>query len=481
MLFNKKKDASAGRGISVVELVASHDQLKAIAFGLQWRSVATGGGRDAAIKLVRGVKATHFIYRGQQIGYGAIPGKAASLPPSIYPAALVAAKYHPGDSLYVVQVDQKGDAFWIALIRNGSPTSTDRFIEGIDAAEALALAREIAEPLIEDGVKLSIFTNIERNGIDGARPTSPEDLLDAALIEGDRIQLLPKLKLSIPAPVLAVVGIAVLLLVAQKGYGVLQERERAKIAASNQVFDEDPTVAWTRSIDLWRSSVTGPNSQGLAPVRASMAEVPLEWDGWILSRSSCTKGSPSSLQVDPATGVAISVAAPGISWSCNAIYARTPGGILTRDMVQRVPKKWRASFTPLNQMQMSWSVDSAMEPMVIENLPKVMHHNIETVSRLQTFLPALAQDPSLIFSPVDIKAPVTTAGTPFPEDVRTAGLVQASLVIRAPLRSIDALVAAGIDASWDSLTINYAPQGSQPTINSSVITADITGVLYAKN
>lgn len=488
MLFKKKSTSARGapKAKSAVELITDNGGNKALVFGITWRSVATAGGRDAAAKIARSERATHFTYRGSQIGFGIIPGKAKDLPPALYPAAMLAAKQHAGDSIYVLRVyDDEGEStaggsYWIALIRNGLPTSTDRFIEGIDDAEALAMAREIVHPLISDDIKIGFYTNIERSGVDGAKLSSVEDLLDIAIIDEDRLQLVPRGGITIPKPVLGVIALAVVFLVGQRLYAMYDESERAKLAAQNAVVEEDPTVAWDRVINNWHASVSGPNARGLDAVRASMSDLPAKWDGWMLSRSACAV-SPSVPAPAGADGAPAVAQSSSVVWSCTAGYERQQIGKLTRDMVNQIPERWRVSFTPLNQMQLSWEVKVDKDPMSIGALPKQAHHNIETVSKLQQFSPAMSTAATFMFRPVDIAAPVSTTGAIFPPDSRTEGLTQADLQLRGPMRSIDALLNAGIDATWTSITLVYSPAASQADIRSSVITAEATGVLYAKN
>jgi hypothetical protein len=476
MLFNKKADSQASDSKSSrVELLTSSDGLKAIAFGLSWRSVATGGGKEAAEKLVRRGRASHWIYRGQQIGFGVIAGKPADLPLSIYPASLVAAKHFAGDSVYVVQIDGDGQqedstgAYWICLIRNGSPTSTDRFVEGIDDAQALALARQVAAPLLDDGVSLTFFSNVEHSGIEDVRFISVEDLLDAGFLDEDKLHPVPKAPLSIPKPVLGVVGVALALLVGKKALDFWDERKRASLAESNMVVEEDPVVAWTRSIDQWAKAVSGPNPDGLVAVRTSLAQVPVRWDGWILQRSQCNRQPSDAALADKLV----------TNWSCSAHYVRSKAGILARELAPRVPSHWKVTFIPIDQMKLVWSVEAPRDQLDIGRLPRVEHHNIETVSALQAFLPALSDVAPFTFSPVKVPAPMTSAGVPFPADDRVMGLVEAPIAVRGPLRSVDALLHARLDVAWDSLTMTYAPATPEVTINVSAITAEVTGVLYA--
>jgi hypothetical protein len=500
MLFKKKLGKQDAKISSIVDLVADHSGTKAIVFGLQWRSVATTGGLESAEKMARAAKATHYVYRGQQIGFGTIPGKVKDLPVHIYPASLLAAKQHVGDSLYIVRIDDAG-SYWIALIRNGSPTSTDRFVTGLDDAGALAMARGIFEPLEADNIKLGIFTNIERSGIDGARLTSVEELLSVAIMEDDRLQVVPRGGFKVPKPVLGVVAFAILFLVFQRGYGVWEDAQRAKLAAKNAVVDEDPVVAWNRAIANWSNSVTGHNPVGLTSVRDSMADLPIKWDGWILIRSNCLKqntapaatpdaatpdaATPDAATPDAATPDAATSATPPTPqtlWSCSASYERQKGGSLTREMNTKVPDRWKVTFTPLDSMQLTWEVLTNRDAMVIEELPKKEHHTIETVSKLQRLSPSLAGGVSFTFAPVDIPAPVSqTSGAAFPVDQRVVGISSANLIARGPLRSIDALINAGLDVAWNSIALTYTPSGSQANIQSSVIAAEAVGVMYAKN
>lgn len=479
MLFKKKSDGRKGASkASAAELIAHHSGGKAIVLGLQWRSVATAGGRETAAKIARSARASHYIFRGAQIGYAQIAGKAKDLPPQLYPAALLAAKQHAGDSLYVVRIDT--GAYWLALIRNGSPTSTDRFVDGLDDAGALALAREIFVPLQNDGINISVFTNIDRSGIDGVRLTSSEELLDLAMMDEDQLQLVPSASLKIPKPVLGVIALAVVFMLGQRVYSMWEEAGRARLAAQNAVVEEDPVVAWDRAFNNWRQGVSGHSSGGLIVARASMADLPARWDGWILSRSNCTQAAAAVANVGADPEAASSASAPSVIWSCSADYERSNTGIFTRDLASKVPDRWKVSFTPLNQMRLTWDVASPRAEMVVGTLPTKDHHHIETVSKLQKLAPTLSQAPSFSFAPIEIPAPVSSSGVAFAPDDRFGGISSAELSVRGPLRSIDALINSGVEAAWTSLTLAYLPNGGEASINSSVITAEAVGVMYAK-
>lgn len=467
MLFKKKTEGRKGASKkTAAELIAHHSGAKAIVLGLQWRSVATTGGNEAATKIARSARASHFIFRGQQIGYGHIPGKVKDLPPQLYPAALLAAKQHAGDGVYILRID--AGAYWLALIRNGSPTSTDRFVDGIDDVGALALAREIIDPLLKDGIKIAVFTNIERSGFDDVRLASSEDLLDLAMMDEDQLQAVPAISIKIPKPVLVVLALVLLYLLGQRGYSMWQAAERSRAAAQNAVVEQDLTLEWGRAIDTWRQSVSGHGSTGLAMARDSMADLPAQWDGWTLLRSNCTQAPGSS------------ASAGSLTWSCSAEYERGNQGILTREIAPRIPARWTVVFTPLNKMRLTWSVVTPRIDMVLDSLPTRDHHHIETVSKLQKIAPALSQLPAFTFAAINIPAPVSASGVVAPPDERVAGLASAALNVKGPLRSIDALINSGLEASWTALTLAYVPTAGDASIKTSIITAEAVGVLYAK-
>jgi hypothetical protein len=468
MLFKKKSSSSQPKK-TAVEFIASETGEKALAFGLQWRSVVTTGGRDAAMKMARSARSTHYIYRGQQAGFGTLPGRANERPPVIYPASVVAARHYAGDSIFAV--DLGNGCYWLAFTRNGSPTSTDRFYRDIDDALALSMLREQISLLEAEGARITVYTNIDNSGLEETSPISIEELMDAAVIDEERLIAISAISISIPKPVLVVLAIAVLGIAAQKGYGYYKAQQRAKLAKANAVVDEDPTVAWERSIEVWKAKVSGHNARTLEPVRASIAILPAEWDGWVLKNVNCT--APA---LDPAA-----FAVTSLNWTCGAGYERNQTGILTREMKPRVPANWTVAFSPLNLMSISWTVSAERSPMSIEALPNVEYHKVETVSRLQALAPAFTQVPAFTFAPVEITPPVSASGKPYPSDPRAEGIASAQLKISGPMRSIDALLAVKPDVSWQSISMNYASDSNDPALRSSSFLVEVNGVMYAKN
>lgn len=465
--FNKK----AGNKRKPIELAFDKLDKTALAFGLQWRSIVTSDARRAGIAIARAQGATHVLFRGQQVGFGIIDAKAnpqLSSGAVVYPAALVVARQYGGDAIFVLNVS-KGD-YWIALIRNGSPTSSDSVLLNSNDSEAIAEAKNLLTSVAGDDARVIVYTNIQDHGLPGTvRNASLEDILLAATHDDDRISVMPKAGTSIPKPVLVVLCIGTIALAGQQGYKSWEAKQRASLAAQNRVQHEDPAVTWARVIEAWEATKAAPNSGGLLAARESMGRLPVLWNGWTLTAAKCAASPLSS---------------PAIvrTWSCSAMYERaSAGGKVNREMVSLVPKDWIVSFLPLKGMQLSWSFEQPIIALKIAGLKPTSFHSIETTSRFQAIAPAFSQDVKFAFVPVSIPAPKAEDGTALPPDPVASALRESVLSMRGPLRTIDALIDRDIPADWDSLGITFAVNSSIQSVSSSSISAEVTGVIYAKD
>lgn len=467
----KPKNKASGDG-KTVELTFDHNEKNALAYGLQWRSLVTSNARATGLKMAKSAGATHFLFRGQQIGFGVVDTKYnmhLSGGTAIFPAAQVAARMFGGDGLFVLRVAE--GEYWLALIRNGSPTSSDTFLSNSNDHDALALARVLGNDIADEKAAIVVYTNLENHGMPGmVRVTSVEDILIGASNNEDRLQAMPKAGLSIPKPVLIVAGIGIALMAGKQGLDWWANKKRMELAALNRVTKEDPAVSWARAIAAWEATQLSPNVDGLVMARDSLGLLPVFLDGWVLGVSSCT-----AAPLEPAAKVR--------PWSCSASYDRVNSSSkYNRDMAQAFPKSWSVVFTPLRTMQVSWSLEQAVTPLVIANLKPTAYHNVETSSVFQSLLPALASDMSFAFVPVTIAPPLDAEGQPVPPppDGVASSLRQAVISLKSPLRSIDFITEKNIPADWASITISVG-SGATPGLKSSALNAEITGVIYAKN
>jgi hypothetical protein len=459
MFGTKRTPDKAKRGAAprLEVLFESENSTKALALGVQWKRIATAGAREDAIRLARESGASHYIYANQQLGIGVLQRNESTV--RVFPAAVVAARQLHGSALVALKLSET--EFWLAETHDGSPTSTDLFLTGVDDAEVLERLRELRA---QSPVEPTVYTNITDHGLANAKPYDLSELFSAMLGDGDRLQPVPSAGFSIPKPVLGVAVLAIVVLAGQQGMRWWENVKRQRMAVAAKQGQVDPELAWAEAIATWEQGVAAPSGQSLLAPRASLDKLPVEWGGWKLLNAQC------SAQV-PAGGARV--------WSCHAKYSRGVAGIVNREIAAQLPAGWIVSFEPLGGMQLAWSVREPVQAMRIIQLPKPETYNVQVASELQAMLPAFGGELSFAFQPVAIPAPKKPDNTAMPPDPRAEGLMSASLSIKAPLRSIDALIAADIRADWRFLSLAYQ-QGLQGGISKSALMAEVKGELYAK-
>lgn len=505
-IFSKLRKSAASdvsdavvRQPGVAELIGFDGGAAALVLGLTWRTIVSKGIDAAALKLAKQHKATHFIVREQQVGWAKLP-KSNDLPGRLYPLSAVTARQHPSDSLYIIDLGEvEPGMFWLATTRGGSPTSTDYVLRGIGPHDALAQARSLMEKMGEDGHRLVVYTNIDHHGFDNAESLSLQGLIDAANVSDQVLQAMPTVDIRKNKPLIIGFAVVTLGLVGNEAYNRWSEGERLRLAALSRSAAVDPQVEWGKAIDKWQLETAAPRASTLSDVIEQLYKVPVHWNGWILTQAACNAGllsgaalaAPDPAPAPAAQGVADSlaqaVASPAVmqgaslkeAWSCSAMFERKPKGALNRDMASKIPEGWAVSYTPLNQMVLSWGISVDAQAIDIERLPTVLHHNVESSSHLQRLQPAFQEEPKFAFMPVEIPAPKAEDGSALPPDQRIQQLKRSPFQLRGPLRSMEAVAATGVEVAWRSASIIPDPQNHKPGLNSSVLMAEATGVLYA--
>jgi len=482
--FKKKTSANHDSGRAPLVVAVDEQGEKAIAFGVSWRAVASrSSGRADAIKVARAGGATHLISTLQQYGYGMVPSDAAGSA-RIYAAARVAARQHGGDAIYALKVFE--GEYWFAVVRGGQPSSIDRVIFSGNDLELIDAVRQEVENGIEDSVAYAIYTNLEDHELgDRVRRLTPADLMLAAAGDEDVLLPLPKKRAQLPTPVLVVLAVALVAGFGSKGLSYYKEKERQRLARLSRNAEEPPEQAWARATKAWADGHRAPDSQGLAAARVSLGAVPLVWGGWDLQGATCN----AAVQAAPVAGAAPKavVGAPVLSatqgdrrWTCIATYSRRQTGRLNREMKEDVPAGWTVQYRGLETIIASWSVTQAAQPFSFESLRSVEYHLVETVSRLQKLQPSFGQVGEINFAPVEITPPRKSDGMAVPMVPSVPQLRAATFTLKAPLRSIDALIDGGVEAEWQQISVNYRQgDGDKASLKASALTADVKGVIYA--
>jgi hypothetical protein len=462
-----------------IVLIDSEDGSVRLAFGLQWTPIVTSGGLDSACAMARKKGSTHILYKSRalQVGHGFLDQKANPKSTSkIYPAAQVAARQHGGDSLFAIKTGES--EYWLAVVRNGKPTSIDKFFAAESDAAVLDEAEKILDEAVEDDTRFTVYTNIEVNRFKSPQRSSVEDLLLAASNPEDILGPLPRLKgLQVPKPIAYAIGAVCLLLLINEGFAWKAKEDRARQQALKlSVPDEPASVAWQRAIVAWELNQAAPERGSLLAVRESIDVVPALWNGWMLAGVACA-ASPLKQPSEPAKSQTR-------QWSCSAEYNKSRVGATNVKMASSAPAGWTLTFMPLTRLRATWSVEQPAKSIKIAELKPVESHLIQTAATLQDLSPAFASELTMVFKKVDIKPPLKSDGSPYSTAEAPATIQSAPILIAGPIRTIDAVSDTPLDIDWTSfkVTVDSIGKGKMQasSLKQSAITAEISGELYAK-
>ena len=453
-----------------MEMLSNADGSTQLSFGLQWSSIVSTGGKTTAIKMARVRGASHILFRGQQVGFGYLDIKKNDKVGQIFPAAMVVARQYGGDAIHAIKISD--GEYWLAVIRNSQPTSVDQFIFADNDSILAEEVSKILKTAEDEGTKYAVFTNLATHNFGFTTQISAEELLLAVNQDSEFMELLPKTNsVNLPKPVLIAVLVGLVLALGQAGWKWKIKRDALRVAQLKKpVQDEPADVAWARAIKKWKKENPNPDPHGFIAVRESIGTVPATWNGWNLDFVQCKAASVE----EDASGLSR-------SWKCIAEYNRTASGSFNRDMVSKNPPGWVIGFIPLNRMRASWSVNQSVSEFNFDSLKGLDYHYIETLSKLQKYTPIFSQEVSLSFSDLSIPAPKRISGADFEKDPGTPLMKKSILVLKGPLRSIDAVSNLDIPAVWDSISITVSKaKGDKISITQSAILAEVTGALYAK-
>jgi hypothetical protein len=468
--FNKRREGQAKAGkekARPIVLMVDEAGVKGLAFGLQWRSVVTSGGRASAIAMASAGGGTHFIFRGQQLGFGRLQDKNTVLPARVYPAAVIVAQQQVGDSLFVMQTGD--DEFWIALTRNGAPTAEDSYLVGATETQAISLAHEIHANMQADDVNLSVFTNIDDHGFDSVKSASIEDILNGAVGDVELLEALPKPKSSIPKPVLLIAGIAIAALSINSGYKYWAAKKAKQEFQAAPVDEADDSV-WSKTLAEWQTGIPRADRSGIQMVRRSIADVPVNWFGWALNGVTCAMDASAPKQQ-----------APDRIWQCKASYTKTSSGLLNREMEGKAPAGWMLTFMPLTGLTAQWEIKMPIRTIDVALLKTQKEHLVGTASMLQSLAPAMSKSVEFAFKPISIGNPKKLDGTAYIPTKAIAGLTRTAISIQGPLRTIDATIEADLDVVWRALSVTVEANDTKLTLQTSGLTGELKGEIYANN
>lgn len=464
-----------------LHLVQSGSVQRVLALGMTWRTVMVAGGATTAMRMARAAKASHYCQiDGQVVGYGKIANnKGKPVPAQVYPAGTLAGRHCGGNAIFALTLSET--EVWLLVVQNGRPSGMEEIVTADGAMSAHELAALRCQALIEAEAGITVYGDIDTLEFE-LLPLSMRELLEIAPNADDRLVALAKkggfegMKVPRPLVVAAVCGLA--------GYGTWTAwtmHEAAKLAeerareAARIAREEAPEIVWKKAFETMRETHPQPSSASFHTVRKSFDALPAQWLGWTLKTAICKSGLPAQRKQ---------------MWTCLAGYEATAksGSATNAQLKPTVPPGYTANFSPTRGLSLGWQVTTSVEPMVQDSLPTRADHLLNTASRLQLLIPALSEAPTMAFTPVKIDPPrgqKSKAVIPMPKALVIPS--ESKLVLRGPLRSIDAALGRGIHADWKSVQFTYNPSAfntdstSYTGLRQSTLQVEITGMIYAKD
>lgn len=441
-----------------VDLIQDQNGNVVYAFGLKWRTLVKAGGRDAAIDLARKAKATDFIYRSHQIGYGIFPKE---MPQYVYPAAALAAKFFAGHALFALELDQ--GSYWLCLVKNSAIAGLDEVLKTSSTAEVAERIRALVKQVQTDA--LTVFTDLGNIGVANTRQFTIHDLLDVAKVDADRIHRLGGAGSRIPKPVLIATLVAGAVLAGKQGYNYYEAEQAAAARRAATPVDDSPEVAWAPVWANFLATTVLPQKNGLTEVRQRIGAMPAFWLGWRLAGARCEAGAVNEKKQ--------------VAWGCQATYDRLPIGEVSPkmgDVVRALFPDATVSFPTITSMIVTWPVVQTVATIGKADLKPKKQLVLSYYGEIQKFLPVFATPPDMVMTAFELPAPKKRDGSSQPKPASIPNLYAADVVFKGPLRSMDRVLAEIAPMNWKTfgMVIDSKSGPDQKNIKSSSFTVEMT-------
>lgn len=460
-----------------LQFLQSANGSRTLVLGLNWRAILISGGTNSALEKARQAGATHYCMVGvQTVAYGKVPSNKnqVAIPEKAYPAALLASRMTSNEGFFALTLSST--EVWVAVIRNGRPHGFDEVLTD-PSGNLGVLTRDWLVAKTDQYANTSIYTDVDLGMLDiKAQPCSLANLMVCTVTAGDTLRVLPASswlsKIQIPKPVMQLGGVVVLLWLCNYAYELWNDHAKAEAEAalaSMQSQSDDPTLRWRQVLDELSASRANPDAENFSEVRKRLGQLPTNWKNWKLLSAYC--------KVQPAL-------ARKQTWSCAASYSpqESTGAATNVELNAAVPEGFNAKFISMKQASMEWSVTVDVQPLNISKLPTRQAHVLDTTSLLQRYSPVTSALSDVVFTSFKVTTPKTSLGTEITKPANLSIPSEAPLMIRGPLRTIDAFVQRGLSVEWRSIAFSYIEGGmdkSGPL--SSTLEAQLDGVLYAKD
>ncbi|MDH4602343.1 type 4b pilus protein PilO2 [Pseudomonas syringae] len=271
---------------------------------------------------------------------------------------------------------------------------------------------------------------------------------------------------SVPNSVKLLVLGAIAIFALNAAWDEWQKRQRAAARTVQQTLVVDSRAEWGKALDKWANGIELDGPTGLTAVYGLLSEIPMDVGGWTLLSGEC-------------------VSKPKV-WHCSATYKSGPFAD-NRSFNQSMPEGWSANWVGLDLAAGTWEAVAARTVLVRSRLIEVKDFNLNYISALQRVLPAFRQVDLKPAVEITLQPPVFSpkgngemVKVPYPADNKGIELPKTQLLtLTGPLRSIAVLPLAET-MSITSVKFDVEGRGVRPDLRTSVITANLVGVIYVK-
>lgn len=429
---------------------------RAMAFGLTWHTTLGNNPDAVAARLAAQEKAVAYTRGGaRSTVVGLLRTKKRSELPAgrveLFSAAAVFARAFARGPVALRMAIPGG--IWLTAAFDGVVVlGTDVIYE--DAGQAQAHLDKLRERY----KGLTVYG--DQDGDRRMPPNALANQLDAST----KLKRVSRSIAQVPLVVWAALGLLVVWVVADYGYGLYQDAQRAKREAERHVaVAVDPVASWRSAIHTWAQQVPNHGVNVLRTVLTDMEQVPLSAGRWELAEMDCNPHA----------------------WQCAARYKR--GRLGTNEgLRQALPDEWMLHWPDLDNAVAQWRIaqPSPSQSLQIDSLMTAEDLTLSWASLLQRLSPALSDVALGDIAPVAITPPTqtqfdgTVGNIPLPTTAGVTLPAARDLIVNGPMRSLY-LLDLPYGSTIEHIQIRRVPVGSAG-LRASALTATLTGKIYAK-
>lgn len=423
---------------------------KELVFGLEWRSLIGSDLEKKSHQEAMRAKATHYIKAG--FHSAAVGCVKLNVPRhekdkrAMYSAAAVFALSNANGAL-ITKVELEHDLFWVAGSHDGTVIKgTDVLVSG---EEADALVRNVQERFPD------------ANLISDERDSGPYLNDKTKLIEAKTTFE------SLPLWV-KYTGCAFLILTLSKlGFYKWSEYQEQEMMANNIEQYVDVNSEWKKTLDKWAESIYVDGPVGYDMMFSSLLNTPLKIGGWSLVEATCTPVGSAA-------------------WACQAKYLR--GALGTNNtFINELPNGWTAKWEDVSYAIGSWSFKGSRQKLSRKELTTIADYSVKYISELQKVLYAFKQVSLTTPVKVDVEKPKVQNSkgdlvlVPYPDSPQQDLLIPSFQKFSAsgPLRSLAVFPVTNL-TTIKRVHVAVKAFDIEPTLTSSALQGEISGVMYAK-